>query len=147
MVERRHSLIPLAALLLAGCAGMPVERGPAPAEPQGSVSPQARQETMRPATTSLIAQSRAERQAGNLDQAAATLERAIRIDPQQAALWLELAQVNYASADYGQAEQLARKARSLAAAGSAVSGDALRLIADALVRQGRVEEAQAVLAN
>ncbi|MEX1266351.1 MAG: hypothetical protein WEA08_05460, partial [Woeseia sp.] len=62
-----------------------------------------------------------------------------------AAIWLELARVRYAENNWSQAEQLARKADSLARSDSAVKADALEVISDALRMQGRSQEAEAVL--
>jgi cytochrome c-type biogenesis protein CcmH/NrfG len=89
----------------------------------------------------LLQQSRQQQQYGDYGQAAATLERAIRIDPTEPAVWLELARVRYAENNWPQAEQLARKAFALAGVASPLQADATRLIDDALVMQGRPLEA------
>ena len=61
----------------------------------------------------LLKQSRALRNQGHYREAAAVTERALRIQPSNAAFWLELAMIRYAQNDYGQAEALARKALTL----------------------------------
>jgi Tfp pilus assembly protein PilF len=68
-----------------------------------------------PAVVALL--DRAEQQAntGDLDAAAVTLERAIRIDPRNAILWHHLATVRLAEGEAVEAEQLAAKSNSLAA--------------------------------
>ena len=73
-------------------------------------------------------QSRAARAAGNYGQATATTERALRIDPNNPALWLELGEIALATGDTKQAETLARKALSLAADDRAVTAQAERLL-------------------
>lgn len=150
MAERRIQLsvaaVALASMLAAGCTTLP-QQGEAPA---GTVPPapdtaSSDEPPMRPVSESLLQQSRELRLSGDYAQAAATLERAVRIDPGAAAIWLELARVRYAENNWSQAEQLARKADSLARSGSVVKADALELIADALRMQGRSQEAEAVL--
>lgn len=91
---------------------------------------------MSAAGESLLVQGRAQRRAGDLAQASMTLERAIRIEPGHAALWLELAQVRLDEGNFSQAEQLARKAASLAPAGSPLTGPIESVLEDALRRQG-----------
>ncbi len=76
------------------------------------------------AVVALQAQAERERAAGNASQAASTLERAVRIDPADGALWLALARLRL---DQGQRElavELARRAESLAAPGSALRSQA-----------------------
>ncbi|MDH3978280.1 MAG: tetratricopeptide repeat protein, partial [Gammaproteobacteria bacterium] len=90
----------------------------------------------------LLEQSREQRQTGNTQLAAATLERAIRIEPEQPQYWLELGQIRLQQGNYPQAEQLGRKALSLSASGSQKAAESTQLIADALRAMGRFEEAQ-----
>lgn len=146
MAERRTELIlvlGLAVVTLAGCATAPgsdetySERR---AVLTGSGT-EPRPQTMNPASASLLQQAAEQRRGGNVAQAAATLERAVRIDPGEPAVWLALAQVRYAEGNWQQAEQLARRARSLAADQSAIDAEARSLLADALDRQGRQQEA------
>lgn len=66
-----------------------------------------------------------------------TLERAIRIEPRQAAVWLELARVRFDEGNYPQAGQLARKARSLASPQSSIAQQSAELIAESSERLGR----------
>ncbi len=84
--------------------------------------------TPRARPTELLEQSRAARAAGNYDQASATTERALRIDPNNAALWLELGEIALATGETKQAETLARKALSLAADDRSVTAQAERLL-------------------
>ncbi|HEY5603900.1 MAG TPA: tetratricopeptide repeat protein [Gammaproteobacteria bacterium] len=52
--------------------------------------------------------------AGNPEKAAATLERALRIEPRNARLWHRLAVIRYQQGQYTQAESLAAKSSTLA---------------------------------
>ena len=62
----------------------------------------------------LFQESRQHVAAGEYPAAAASLERAVRIEPANPWLWLELAKVHFASGNLSQAESHARKALSLA---------------------------------
>ena len=81
------------------------------------------------ATAALVAQSRAERDTGNLGGAAATIERALTIAPEDAGLWMELAEIRMEQGDWEQAEEMARKALTLTAESSDVAVRARRLLA------------------
>jgi tetratricopeptide (TPR) repeat protein len=85
----------------------PVGGVPAPAAPPAVSRPQS------PAVVALL--DTAERQAngGDLEAAAASLERAIRIDPRNPVLWYHLATVRLSQGDARAAEQLAAKSNSL----------------------------------
>lgn len=86
---------------------------------------------MSAAGESLLLEGRTRRLAGDLAQASMTLERAIRIEPGQAEIWLELARVRLLEGNRDQAVQLASKARSLAPEHSSVAGQSAELIAEA----------------
>ena len=91
---------------------------------------------MSAAGEALLAQGRAQRDAGELGQASMTLERAIRIEPDQPALWLELARVRLDEGSFAQAEQLARKAGSLAVAEAPLTESIEAVIAESRRRRG-----------
>ena len=91
---------------------------------------------MSPASESLLAQARAQRNAGEPGQASMTLERAIRIDPDQPALWLELARVHFDDGNFTQAEQLARKAGALAPPAGPLRSSIDAVVEEARRRQG-----------
>jgi len=65
-------------------------------------------------STQLLSESRRHRDAGNLAQAATSIERALRIDPRQPLLWLELGEIYLVEGDYVQAESMASRALNLA---------------------------------
>ncbi len=66
-----------------------------------------------PAVLVLMKQANNELVAGKADRAATTLERALRIAPNDANLWLRLAEVNYQQGNKGQAASMAKKAMDL----------------------------------
>ena len=65
------------------------------------------------ATLALLDQSAQLRRDGNIPAAISTVERAIRLEPHNAKLWLELAQLQLSAGEEAQAEQLARKSIAL----------------------------------
>jgi len=109
-----------------GGAGSPAP----PQSPPPSVAAPARppSETSG-ATQALLAQSRAARAAGNYSQANATIERALRIAPSDASLWVELGEIELATGNAAQAATLARKALTLASANDSLAiADAQKLL-------------------
>lgn len=101
----------------------PVTPSPAPPSAPVRVVP-----PVSPASQALINESRSHAAAGRYPQAAASIERAIRIEPRQPALWLELGNIRLKEGDYAQAESLGRKALSLSAGDAALSARAQQLI-------------------
>jgi Flp pilus assembly protein TadD len=88
--------------------------------------PKPRQENA--ASAGLLEQSRDERAVGSYAEAAASIERALRIDPNNPALWIELAEVKAAEGDLDQAEMMARKALTLAGSDRSIMARAERLL-------------------
>ena len=80
-------------------------------------------------------------QRGNYAVAASSIERALRIEPNNPLLWIELGQVRQSEANYVQAENLGRKALSLASGDPKTQASAWRLIAQGLQGRGRGPEA------
>ena len=83
------------------------------------------------AATSLLARADRHVQAGQWEQAAALLERALRIEPRNAWLWHQLATVRLRQGRYAQAVSLANKSSSLAPADAALRAKNRRLIEQA----------------
>ncbi len=79
----------------------------------------------------LLGQAEDHANAGDLESAAASLERAIRIEPRNPLLWYHLATVKLAQQEAAQAEQLAVKSNSLAAGNRLQQSRNWRLIARA----------------
>lgn len=110
----------LAAALLAGCsltqppaAGAPAGQGEV-VEAEPAVAPEASAlEQVHPAAAQFLADARNWLKIGNDARAAASIERAIRLDPRHPEPWLALARLRFEGGDIGQAENLALKARSL----------------------------------
>lgn len=84
-----------------------------------------------PATQALLTQSRGHQAAGRYEQAAASIERALRIEPRQPLLWLELGTIRLKEGDFAQAEGMGRKALSLSAGDAALTARAEQLIGTA----------------
>lgn len=112
----------------------------AAAPARGTESPPARSsavETLAQASSEAVA-------AGDLRTAAAQLERALRIAPRDAELWLALAKVRFRQGDAVQAEQMGLRAVQLAPTQPAVQREAWEVIAAARELRGdRAGAAQA----
>jgi Flp pilus assembly protein TadD len=117
-------------LLLGGCAApspAPVEQSkPEPTAPP--VRPATRETT---AVASLMDSARQDAAAGRLVNAAATLERALRIEPRNPRLWSELARVRLQQGQWAQAEQTALRSNSFAGSDSELRADNARIIEQA----------------
>ena len=84
---------------------------------------------------------------GDLDGASSTLDRALRIEPNNPLLWIERGRLRLAENDSHQAEGCARKAVALASGDRGAQSQAGRLLADALRAQRRNQEASEVEAQ
>jgi predicted Zn-dependent protease len=80
----------------------------------------------------------------DFDGASATLDRALRIEPNNPLLWVERGKLRLAESDPRQAESCARKALALASGDRAAQAQSGRLLADALRAQNRNQEAHEV---
>lgn len=91
--------------------------------------------------------SNAEKQAfsGEYGQASASLERALRIEPRNPALWQELARVRLNQGLYQQAESLAAKSNSLSSDNRRLRKNNWLLIAEARSQSGDRQGAQKAL--
>jgi predicted Zn-dependent protease len=74
--------------------------------------------------------------------AASSIERALRIEPDNPLLWIELGKVRFAEGNYVQAENMARKAVSMSFNAPRAQSSAWRLIADSYRARGKNIEAQ-----
>jgi len=79
-----------------------------------------------------------------MDGASSTLDRALRIEPNNPLLWIELGRVRLVESDSHQAESCARKAFALAGGDKAAQAQSGRLLVDALRAQDRNQEAHEV---
>ncbi|MDD5034533.1 MAG: tetratricopeptide repeat protein [Methylococcaceae bacterium] len=94
-----------------------------------------------PAVMALLDEAQASSSAGRLDNAAATLERAIRIQPRSALLWQRLAEVRLQQHQPDLAENLAKKSNLLARGQGALTRKNWQIIADARRQKGDAEGA------
>jgi len=81
-----------------------------------------------------------------LDKAGAALERALRIEPRNAGIWHDLAQIRLHQGQYQQAESLASKSNSLAGGNRSLQSRNWKVIASARKASGNsasAEEAEA----
>ena len=136
--------------VLAGCATAPV---PAPApepdlpsvqmpEPAPVPAPAPAAHAENVAIAGLMGTARADAAAGRLANAAATLERALRIEPRNPRLWQELARVRLKQGQYAQAESVAARSNSWAGSDNALRAENWRLIAEAREARGDAEGAR-----
>jgi uncharacterized protein HemY len=166
MAQDNHSLrnlgaILTAALILGACSLAAPRRSPlepppptpatqpTPAQPSPYEAPAhppqpARENHLSPATRSLVTQARNQVAHGDLPAASSTLDRALRIEPNNPLLWVELGRLRLAESDAHQAEGCARKALALASGDRATQAQSGRLLADALRAQSRNQEAREV---
>lgn len=153
-----HRLVPAACLgaLLCACGPLPPRapegpqgRGPGtaqpapgtPAPPAAPNAPAPRQFHLGTAASALVTQAHHQAVGGDYGQAAATLERALRIEPDNPLVWIELGRVRLAENNGPQADAMGRKALALATGDAAAQSAAWRLIADSLRLQGRNADA------
>ena len=132
---------PVIALLLAACASTPrPEPGPPPS-PFSTLPPHP--ET--PAVASLIDNARLDSQAGRYSNAAASLERALRMEPRNPRLWQELSRVRLSQRDFAQAESCAQRSNSWAGSDTALRFQNWQLIAQARDARGDSAGAKAAV--
>jgi predicted Zn-dependent protease len=154
----RFVLIFIAAwlLLLAGCAGVttPPSTQPPTTLPSATTAP-AEMQTQQPgaeagvvepepkpvmsgnrAVIALLDRAQRDNNAGEREAAGASLERALRIEPRNSWLWLELAQVRLAQGQYAQTITLARKSLSFAGHQPRLQSANWQVIGRARVAQG-----------
>ena len=121
----------------------PSEPGPeAEPQPPPPSQPQAREYVLGTASKSLVAQAQQQAAGGNYGVAASSIERALRIEPSNPLLWIELGRVRQAEGNYPQAESLGRKALSLATGDAKAQSSAWRLVAESLRARGKAQEAR-----
>jgi hypothetical protein len=99
------------------------EPAPAPAP-----TPNRTQSDARSASSALLAQSRSERAAGSYAQATASIERALRLDPNNAELWVERGELALQTGNAAQAATMARKALTLTSGDRTLTARAERLL-------------------
>jgi uncharacterized protein HemY len=98
--------------------------------------------TLGAASRALVSQAQTQVATKNYPVAASLIERALRIEPDNPLLWIELGKVRFAEGNYTQAENMGRKALSTSVNAPRTQSSAWRLIADSLRARGRNSEAQ-----
>lgn len=133
-------------------APAPGTNAPGTAEPQPAPAPEAtpvpepprpppKQFKLSPATNALVQQAHTQAHAGAFVPAATTLERALRIEPENPLLWIELGRIRLSENNAAQAENMGRKALNLSTGDPQAQASSWRLIADSLRELGRNQEA------
>jgi len=112
-----------------------------PNETVAAVAPTATRPALAPAADVLVRQAEQQRQGGDYVGAAATLERALRIQPQEPYLWNRLARVRLEQGLPGQAGNLAARSNALAS-DAALKQDNWAVIAAARRAAGDVAGAE-----
>jgi len=111
--------------LVSGCATL-VQPGPGPAP-------------------GLFELARADAASGRLSNAAASLERALRIEPRNPRLWQALARVRLQQGEYAQAEGAAARSSSWAGSDAPLRAENWRLIAQSRQARGDGDGAKSAL--
>ena len=119
---------------------LPVEEPPAPGRaetPEDQAERDARRRQSRDRVViALLDTAQRQSRAGDLEAAAASLERGLRISPRNAVLWQRLASVRLEQGRYRQAEQLAAKSNALAGPEPQLRAHNWEIIAQAREFQG-----------
>lgn len=156
----RVGVISVLTVLAVGCAGMGPMTGAGPpvserstegpgaaAGAAGEVTPEGQEAPSTlsgsPAVVALLTRADEQARGGDAPGAAATLERALRIEPRNPALWHQLAAVRMAQGNYPLAESLAQKSNVLAGDDKALQARNWQLIAVARGAQGNAAGARA----
>ena len=87
-------------------------------------------------------QAQAQRKKGDLPGATVTLERALRIEPNNPLLWIEMGRLRMDQRNYAQAEAMGRKALAMSVGDDRTQSQAWQLIADSLKARGKNPQAQ-----
>jgi tetratricopeptide (TPR) repeat protein len=125
-------------------ASSPLPTPPTPTTPSQHAPSPPRENSLSPATRSLVTQAKTLMSHGDFDGASSTLDRALRIEPNNPLLWIERGRLRLAESDAHQAEGCGRKALALASGDPNAQRQAGRLLADALRAQQRNQEAHEV---
>lgn len=109
-----------------------------PARIAGAEHPddQVRGSRVNPAVVALLDTANRQERNGHHDRAAASLERALQIEPREAWLWHRLGQLRLMQGQPDQAEHLALRSNTLAQGNIRLTADNWSLIADARRRRG-----------
>lgn len=101
--------------------------------------------TLSPASKALVSQAQAQRKKGDLPSANVALERALRIEPTNPLLWIEMGRLRMDQRNYPQAEAMGRKALAMSVGDNRTQSTAWQLISDSLRARGKNAQAQEAL--
>ena len=130
---------------------LPVEESPPDAEPvveepppppPPRERPKAAAATLSPASKALVSQAQAQRKKGDLPGATVSLDRALRIEPNNPLLWIEMGRLRMDQQNYPQAENMGRKALAMSVGDNRTQSMAWQLIADSLRARRKNIQAQ-----
>jgi tetratricopeptide (TPR) repeat protein len=114
---------------------------PPPAPPPRE-RPKAAAATLSPASKALVSQAQAQRKKGDLPGATVSLDRALRIEPNNPLLWIEMGRLRMDQRNYPQAENMGRKALAMSVGDDRTQAMAWQLISDSLRARGKNIQAQ-----
>lgn len=98
--------------------------------------------TLSPASKALVAQAQAQRKKGDLPGASVSLDRALRIEPNNPLLWIEMGRLRMDQRNFPQAENMGRKALAMSVGDDRTQSSAWQLISDSLRARGKNPEAE-----
>lgn len=99
------------------------------------------------AVKTLLDDARKAASEGNLDKAASSLNRAVQLEPRNAAMWYDLSQIRLHQKRYAEAEQLAQKAISFSGNNQTITKQSWNIIAAARAARGDNAGAQQAKQN
>jgi tetratricopeptide (TPR) repeat protein len=111
-------------------------------EPEPLPPPVSREPELGAASRALVSQAQTQLAANNFAVAASSIERALRIEPGNPLLWIELGKIRQAEGNHVQAENMARKALATSANAPRADAAAWALIAESYRARGKNIEAQ-----
>ena len=92
-----------------------------------------------------MTQAETQRKKGDLPGASVTLDRAMRIEPNNPLLWIEMGRLRMDQRNYPQAESMGRKALAMSVGDDTTQSAAWELIGQSLRARGRNAEAEEAL--
>ncbi len=101
--------------------------------------------TLGPASRALVSQAQVQRSKGDLPGATVSLERALRIEPNNPLLWIEMGRLRMDQHNFQQAEAMGRRALSMAIGDAHTQSAAWQLIAESFRARGMNPQAQDAL--
>ena len=122
----------------------PVIESPPP-PPLPRERPRVAPATLGPASKALVGQAQTQRKRGDFPGATVSLERALRIEPNNPLLWIEMGRLRMDQGNFPQAESMGRKALSMSVADDRTQSAAWALISDSFKARGKNPQAQEAL--